>query len=84
MTLVESCESDCPDCPHEVLTDKELVKKSKPFIRPNETWEDKFDNEFLSNPKSKLCYLTGDEKRALTRFIKETVTTLKNNRLNSL
>jgi len=34
---------------------------------------DKLDEKFLTNPRSKMCYLSGDEKRELVKFVEEEI-----------
>lgn len=34
---------------------------------------DKLDEKFLTNPRSKMSYLSGDEKRELVKFVEEEI-----------
>ena len=34
---------------------------------------ERFDEKFLTNPKSRMCYLSGDEKRELVKFVEEEI-----------
>lgn len=34
---------------------------------------DKLDEKFLTNPRSRMSYLSGDEKRELVKFVEEEI-----------